>query len=171
MGTRPSKVQAPRDDMAGHDTDAPACLRFPKDFIWGAATSAHQIEGGNTNFDWWDFEHQAGSGCAEPSGDTCDSYSRWRQDLAVVADLGLTSYRFSSSGAGSSQQRESGLWRHSTTTGGSVPGAGHRNRTDRDLPSLHKPALVRFSGRLGGTAVAWVNGSDSARRWGDLWAI
>lgn len=95
MGTRPSKKQVPRGALAGHDTDAHDGLRFPKDFIWGAATSAHQIEGGNTNSDWWDFEHQAGSGCAESSGDACGSYSRWHQDLAVVADLGLTSYRFS----------------------------------------------------------------------------
>jgi beta-glucosidase len=95
VGTRPIKKQAPRGDLAGHDTEAPDSLRFPKDFVWGAATSAHQIEGGNTNSDWWDFEHQAGSGCAESSGDACDSYSRWRQDLAVVADIGLTSYRFS----------------------------------------------------------------------------
>jgi beta-glucosidase len=69
--------------------------RFPAGFRWGTATAAHQIEGGNTNNDWWRWEHQPGSGCAEPSGDACDSWHRWPEDVALVADLGLDHYRFS----------------------------------------------------------------------------
>ena len=38
---------------------------FPVGFTWGTATAAHQIEGGNTNNDWWEFEHSPKSGCAE----------------------------------------------------------------------------------------------------------
>jgi beta-glucosidase len=68
---------------------------FPEGFLWGAATAAHQVEGSNWNSDWWEFEHQAGSGCAEPSGDACDSWSRWPEDLDLVASLGLGAYRFS----------------------------------------------------------------------------
>jgi beta-glucosidase len=68
---------------------------FPEGFIWGTATSAHQIEGGNVNNDWWLFEHTPGSGCVEPSGDACDSWHRWPEDLDYVADMGLGSYRFS----------------------------------------------------------------------------
>lgn len=68
---------------------------FPEGFRWGVATAAHQIEGGNTNNDWWRWEHQPGSGCAEPSGDACDSYHRWEEDVALVAGLGLHNYRFS----------------------------------------------------------------------------
>jgi len=68
---------------------------FPAGFQWGTATAAHQIEGGNVNNDWWAWEHEPGSGVAEPSGDACDSWNRWDEDVALVADLGLGTYRFS----------------------------------------------------------------------------
>ena len=68
---------------------------FPEGFLWGTATAAHQIEGGNVNNDWWAFEHHPASGCAESSGDACDSFHRWREDVDLVADLGLGAYRFS----------------------------------------------------------------------------
>jgi beta-glucosidase len=68
---------------------------FPDGFVWGTATAAHQIEGGNWNNDWWAWEHAPASPCAEPSGDACDSWNRWEDDVALVADVGLGSYRFS----------------------------------------------------------------------------
>lgn len=68
---------------------------FPDGFRWGTATAAHQIEGGNINNDWWRWEHAAGSGVAEPSGDACDSWHRWVDDVELVAGLGLDHYRFS----------------------------------------------------------------------------
>jgi beta-glucosidase len=68
---------------------------FPEGFRWGTATAAHQIEGGNVNNDWWRWEHTPGSGTEEPSGDACDSWHRWPEDVAIVAELGLTDYRFS----------------------------------------------------------------------------
>lgn len=68
---------------------------FPDGFEWGVATAAHQIEGGNWNNDWWEFEHAPGTPCAEPSGDACDSYHRYEEDADLVASLGLRSYRFS----------------------------------------------------------------------------
>ncbi len=68
---------------------------FPDGFCWGTATAAHQIEGGNVNNDWWRFEHTEGSGCVEPSGDACDSWHRWADDLELVRGLGLGAYRFS----------------------------------------------------------------------------
>jgi beta-glucosidase len=70
-------------------------LRFPPGFIWGAATSSHQIEGGDTNNDWWVWEHNPASGCVTSSGDACDSFHRWPEDVGLVADLGLGAYRFS----------------------------------------------------------------------------
>ncbi len=69
--------------------------QFPETFRWGVATAAHQIEGGNWNNDWWAFEHTPGSGCTEPSGDACDSWNRWAEDVDIVAKLGLDNYRFS----------------------------------------------------------------------------
>ncbi|MGY1829187.1 glycoside hydrolase family 1 protein [Geodermatophilus sp. SYSU D01180] len=68
---------------------------FPEGFLWGAATAAHQVEGGNVNNDHWEMEHAEHSPFAEPSGDACDSYSRWPEDLDLVAGAGLNAYRFS----------------------------------------------------------------------------
>ncbi len=68
---------------------------FPEGFLWGTATAAHQIEGGNTNNDWWSFEHAPGTPCLESSGDACDSWRLWPEDLDLVASLGLGAYRFS----------------------------------------------------------------------------
>ena len=70
-------------------------LAFPRGFKWGAATAGHQIEGNNINSDWWVREHTPGSGIAEPSGDACDSYHRYRENMALLADAGLDTYRFS----------------------------------------------------------------------------
>ena len=70
-------------------------VTFPADFLWGSATAAHQIEGGNVNNDWWAWEHNPDSGCAASSGDACDSWNRWREDVDLAADLGLGAYRFS----------------------------------------------------------------------------
>ena len=60
----------------------------------GASVSAHQVEGGNANSDWWWWEHKDGTPCLEPSGDACDFYHRYRQDIAIQADLGYNSFRF-----------------------------------------------------------------------------
>ncbi len=68
---------------------------FPDGFTWGTATAAHQIEGGNTNNDWWAFEHDPASMATESSGDATDSYHRWRDDADLVASMGLDNYRFS----------------------------------------------------------------------------
>jgi len=80
--------------MAPHETPGTG-LSFPEGFLWGTATSAHQIEGGNVNNDWWKWEHTPDSGCVEPSGDACDSFHRWGEDVDLVAGLGLGAYRFS----------------------------------------------------------------------------
>jgi beta-glucosidase len=69
--------------------------RFPDGFVWGTATAAHQVEGGNWNNDWWAWEHDPTSPCQEPSGDACDSWHRWPEDLDVCAGLGFRAYRFS----------------------------------------------------------------------------
>ena len=66
---------------------------FPEYFLWGAATAGHQIEGNNVNSDWWAREQQMPG--MELSGDACDSYHRYAEDIQLLADAGLTSYRFS----------------------------------------------------------------------------
>jgi len=70
-------------------------IELPEGFVWGCATAAHQVEGGNWNNDWWAFEHTPGSGVAEPSGDACDHFWRYPDDVAMLADLGFGAYRFS----------------------------------------------------------------------------
>jgi beta-glucosidase len=73
----------------------PSSLSFPSGFLWGTATAAHQTEGGNVNNDWWAWEHNPDSGCAQSSGDACDSFHRWDEDVALVAELRLGACRFS----------------------------------------------------------------------------
>ena len=68
---------------------------FPEGFRWGTATAAHQVEGNNVNNDWWEWENRPGSVCVEPSGDACDHYHRYPEDIALLAALGFNSYRFS----------------------------------------------------------------------------
>lgn len=68
---------------------------FPKEFLWGAATSAHQVEGNNINSECWLLEHLPETIYAEPSGDACDHYHRYPEDIALLAELGFNSYRFS----------------------------------------------------------------------------
>lgn len=69
--------------------------QVPAGWLWGVATAAHQIEGGNANNDWWRFEHRPDTTAAEPSGDACDSWNRWAEDLDLVKGMGLDAYRFS----------------------------------------------------------------------------
>ena len=68
---------------------------FPDGFRWGTATAAHQVEGNNVNNDWWEWEHRENSVCVEPSGDACDQYHRYGDDLRLLASLGFDNYRFS----------------------------------------------------------------------------
>lgn len=68
---------------------------FPADFIWGAATAGHQVEGNNINADCWLLENTAPSAYKERSGDAANSFEMWRTDLDLVKALGLNSYRFS----------------------------------------------------------------------------
>jgi beta-glucosidase len=66
----------------------------PSLFLWGAATSPHQTEGANTNSDWWFLENDPQSFVSEASGDAVDSYHRYPEDMQLLADAGLTAYRF-----------------------------------------------------------------------------
>ncbi len=66
-------------------------LEFPKNFYWGAATSAHQVEGGNHN-DWSEWEKTTGH---EESGRACDHYNRFREDFDIAKSLNQNAHRFS----------------------------------------------------------------------------
>jgi len=68
-------------------------IEFPKDFFWGAATAAHQVEGANRNCDWWEWE--ASGGGKEPSGDACQHYQYYEQDFDLAKTLNHNCHRFS----------------------------------------------------------------------------
>ncbi len=76
-------------------------IDFPKGFWWGAATAAYQIEGshradGKGESIWDRFSHTPGRVARGETGDiACDHYARMESDVALMAELGLTSYRFS----------------------------------------------------------------------------
>ena len=81
--------------------EAGAALRFPPGFVWGAGTASYQIEGavaedGRVPSIWDTFSHTPGAILDATTGDvTADHYHRWAEDVAIMADLGLRSYRFS----------------------------------------------------------------------------
>lgn len=68
-------------------------ITFPKNFYWGAATSAHQTEGNNTNSDWWDWEQRGA--LKFPSLDACRHYQFFRQDFDIAKGLNHNAHRFS----------------------------------------------------------------------------
>ena len=76
-------------------------IKFPKNFLWGTATSAHQIEGDNFNNDWWDAEQGTGrypaeqKGLLPKSGKACDSYNRYEEDFDRAVEMHNNAHRFS----------------------------------------------------------------------------
>lgn len=72
-----------------------AGAKFPKGFLWGAATAGHQVEGNNINADTWLLENLKPTLYMERSGDALNSFELWPQDLDLVKQIGLNTYRFS----------------------------------------------------------------------------
>jgi len=63
---------------------------FPENFLWGASTSAHQVEGYNTNNDWYEWES---TGQIEASGVACDHYNRFEDDFNLAKELNHNAHR------------------------------------------------------------------------------
>lgn len=72
-------------------------LMFPAGFLWGTATSSHQVEGGNQNNDWWEWEHQPRHiSDASRSGAACAWWDgKAEEDLAQAAQMGQNAHRLS----------------------------------------------------------------------------
>jgi beta-glucosidase len=74
---------------------------LPDDFLWGAATSSHQTEGGCTNNNWSAFESAVDASGrpriagAQKSGDACQHWNRFEEDICLLKEMGLNAYRFS----------------------------------------------------------------------------
>jgi beta-glucosidase len=120
----------------------PEPFQFPKDFFWGTATAAYQIEGawnedGKGESIWDRYAHRVGTIKGATTGDVaCDSYHRYKEDIALMKDMHLNSYRFSIS------------WPRIQPTGAGVPnqkGLDYYNRLVdamleakiRPLPTLY----------------------------------
>jgi beta-glucosidase len=69
--------------------------RFPDGFLWGCATAAHQVEGGNHNCDWWEFEQRGGIRTGDSADPACDHYRRFREDFALLRRLHNNAHRLS----------------------------------------------------------------------------
>lgn len=74
--------------------------KFPEGFLWGTATAAHQIEGNNSNSDWWQWEQSKKTNPEqqwplEESGIACDSYNRFEQDFDLCKKLNNNAVRIS----------------------------------------------------------------------------
>lgn len=95
----PMASRAPGGDAGAHNVFVP--YTFPKDFIWGVATAAYQIEGawnedGKGESIWDRFAHTVGKVKGADTGDVaCDSYHRYKEDVALAKKLNVKSYRFS----------------------------------------------------------------------------
>lgn len=70
-------------------------MRFPENFLIGAATAAHQVEGNNIYSDYWTMELMKSTSFVEPSGEAVDHYNRYEEDIRLMAEAGLNCYRFS----------------------------------------------------------------------------
>jgi beta-glucosidase len=85
----------------GIQFDPSSSFSFPRNFFWGTATAAYQIEGawqedGKGESIWDRFAHTSGKIKNGDTGDvTCDSYHRWSEDIALLRAMNLNSYRFS----------------------------------------------------------------------------
>ena len=71
-----------------------AAFHFPRGFLWGTATAAHQVEGNNTNNQWWKWEQEGHTNGT--SGLACDWWGgRWKEDLDRAAEGGQNAHRMS----------------------------------------------------------------------------
>ena len=69
--------------------------QFPENFLLGASTAAHQVEGNNTFSDYYTMELMKSTSFTEPSADAVDHYNRYEEDIRYLVDAGLNCYRFS----------------------------------------------------------------------------
>jgi beta-glucosidase len=74
-----------------------ATFHFPRGFLWGTATASHQVEGNNTNNNWWAWEQEPGKiRLGHKSGLACDWWGgRWREDFDRAAEGGQNAHRLS----------------------------------------------------------------------------
>jgi beta-glucosidase len=75
-------------------TSSESHLRFPKDFLWGVSTAAHQVEGNNSN-QWSDWEEAGRIKSGDECGKACDWWNNAERDFDIAQELGLKALRLS----------------------------------------------------------------------------
>jgi beta-glucosidase len=151
---------------------------FGPDFMWGAATSAHQFEGNDVHSDWWAWETGGNTKSGEVSGIATDHYNRYAEDLDLLLDLNLDTYRMSLSWARLYPEPDMDAPDADAVAHYDAVFAALRERGIRPMVTLHHfamPAWVTDQGR-------WESGAAiddfadltrfAARRWGadvDWW--
>lgn len=70
-----------------------ATMNFPKDFLWGSSTAAHQVEGNNTHSDWWEWEQKQPE--SKRSGIACDQYNKYKEDFDLLQKYNQNAHRLS----------------------------------------------------------------------------
>ncbi len=101
--------------------DGHRAFHFSRQVSLGTATAAHQVEGNNLNCDYWVLEHTPGSPFVEPSGDSCDQYHLYADDIAMLAHSASTPIASPSNGLESSPSPASSRAPHSIITGACSP--------------------------------------------------
>jgi beta-glucosidase len=123
-------------DSASEQGSMSGQIAFPKDFLWGSATASYQVEGawnidGRGESIWDRYSHTQGNVKGGWTGDVaCDSYHRYPEDIALMKQMNLRSYRYSiawpriqPSGSGASNQKGIDFYKRLTDA---VLGAGMR---------------------------------------------
>lgn len=82
------------NDVGLRDSSPEPFLLFPKDFLWGVSTAAHQVEGGNCN-QWSDWELAGRIKSGDRCGKACDWWENAERDFNIARDLGLKALRLS----------------------------------------------------------------------------
>ncbi len=123
---------------------------FPTQFVWGTATSSHQVEGNNTDNDWWAWETREGSILdGGRSGRACDWWEgRWREDLDRAAEAHQNAHRLSLEW--SRIEPKPGVWDESALAGYREMLQGARERGLRPLVTLHHFTNPRWLADRGG---------------------
>jgi len=84
------------NDKYYHEYSDEEYLYFPDNFLWGSATASYQVEGRNFASNWWRFEQKEGNIKNYDSAEIAvDHYNLYKEDIALMKEMNLNSYRFS----------------------------------------------------------------------------
>jgi beta-glucosidase len=111
----------------------PVAYKFPDGFLWGAATSSHQVEGNNRWNDWWEYEESGR--LPHRSGEACRHYELYEQDFDLARSMGHNAHRFSIEW--SRIEPAEGQWNHEALGHYRAVIAALRRRNIEPIVTLH----------------------------------